>query len=110
MPTILLPLCFFIAAQRKTPTGIYFVDSTVLRVCHHKRSHQNRVFKGLAKKCGSTMGWFYGFKLHLIVNDMGELMAFKLSQATTDDRVVFVSLRTSLDMNFYNPNLVFNIS
>ncbi|WP_395168362.1 transposase [Piscirickettsia salmonis] len=39
-------------------------------------------------ECGSTMGWFYGFKLHLTVNDMGELMAFKLSQATTDDRVV----------------------
>ncbi len=87
---------FFIAAQRKTPTGIYFVDSTVLRVCHHKRSHQNRVFKGLAKKCGSTMGWFYGFKLHLIVNDMGELMAFKLSQATTDDRVVLPEMAQSL--------------
>ncbi|ALA25016.1 IS982 family transposase [Piscirickettsia salmonis] len=96
MPTILLPLCFFIAAQRKTPTGIYFVDSTVLRVCHHKRSHQNRVFKGLAKKCGSMMGWFYGFKLHLIVNDMGELMAFKLSQATTDDRVVLPEIAQGL--------------
>ncbi len=56
-------------ALQMTEGGIYFVDSTVLRVCHHKRSHQNRVFKGLAKKCGSTMGG---------------LMAFKLSQATTD--------------------------
>ena len=96
IPTILLPLCFFIAAQRKTPTGIYFVDSTILRVCHHKRSSQNRVFKGLAKKCRSTMGWFYGFKLHLIVNDMGELMAFKLSQATADDRVVLPEMAQGL--------------
>ncbi|ALB22941.1 hypothetical protein Psal006b_01447 [Piscirickettsia salmonis] len=42
------------------------------------------------------MGWFYGFKLHLIVNDMGELMAFKLSQATTDDRVVLPEMAQSL--------------
>ncbi len=69
MPSILLPLCFFIAAQGKTATGIYFVDSTILRVCHEKRASQNRAFKGLAKKSKSTMGWYYGFKLHIIVND-----------------------------------------
>ncbi|QGO66440.1 hypothetical protein Psal073_01392 [Piscirickettsia salmonis] len=75
MPSILLPLCFFIAAQGKTATGIYFVDSTILRVCHEKRASQNRAFKGLAKKSKSTMGWYYGFKLHIIVNDMGVSVA-----------------------------------
>ncbi|APS83060.1 hypothetical protein AVM71_07375 [Piscirickettsia salmonis] len=56
----------------------------------------DRVFKGLAKKSKSTMGWYYGFKLHIIVNDMGELMAFKMSKATTDDRVVLPKMAENL--------------
>ena len=96
MPSILLPLCFFIASQRKTATGIYFIDSTVIKACHHKRSAQNRVFKGLAKKSRSTMGWFYGFKLHIVVNDLGDLIAFKLSKATTDDRSVVAEMTAGL--------------
>lgn len=85
--SVLLPLCFFIQCQQKTATGIYFIDATPLKVCHVKRANSNRVFKQLAKKSKSTMGWFYGFKLHIVINDKGELMAFKISQATTDDRV-----------------------
>src|SRR5690606_28955111 len=46
-------------------TGISFIDSTVLRVCHNKRIKRNKVFKDLAKVGKSTMGWFFGFKLHL---------------------------------------------
>jgi hypothetical protein len=87
MPSILMPLCFFIHAQSKTKTGIYFVDATTIDVCHVKRASSNRVFKGIAKKGKSSMGWFFGFKLHLVINDQGEIMAFKLTQATTDDRM-----------------------
>jgi len=32
------------------------------------------------------MGWFYGFKLHIIVNDKGELLDFIITQANVDDR------------------------
>lgn len=32
------------------------------------------------------MGWFFGFKLHLIVNDCGEILAFRLSKGNVDDR------------------------
>ena len=46
----------------------------------------NPTFKGLAKKSKSTMGWFFWFKLHIIINDKGELMAFKVTHSTTDDR------------------------
>lgn len=87
MPSILMPLCFFMHAQSKTQTGIYFVDATTIDVCHVKRASSNRVFKGIAKKGKSSMGWFFGFKLHLVINDLGEIMAFKLTQATTDDRI-----------------------
>ncbi len=87
MPSILMPLCFFMHIQSKTQTGIYFVDATTIDVCHIKRASSNRVFKGIAKKGKSSMGWFFGFKLHLVINDLGEIMAFKLTPATTDDRI-----------------------
>ena len=67
-------------------TGISFIDSTTLNVCHIKREKQNKVFKGFATKSKSTMGWFFGFKLHLIINDKGELLNFYLSKANVDDR------------------------
>lgn len=87
MPSILLPLCFFIHVQNKNETGIYFIDSTTIDVCHVKRASSNRVFKNIAKKSKSSMGWFFGFKLHIVINDQGEIMAFKITSSTTDDRI-----------------------
>lgn len=84
--SVLVPLYYFLQTLKGQETGIYFVDSTTLEVCNIKREKQNKVFKGLAEKSKSTMGWFFGFKLHLVINDKGEIMAFKLTKATTDDR------------------------
>lgn len=67
-------------------TGISFVDSTPIRVCKNKRIKRNKVFKGIAEVGKSTMGYFYGFKLHLIVNDKGEILNFVITQANVDDR------------------------
>lgn len=96
MPSILMPLCFFMHTQSKTQTGIYFIDATTIDVCHIKRASSNRVFKGIAKKGKSSMGWFFGFKLHLVINDLGEIMAFKLTPATTDDRIPVDKMTQSL--------------
>lgn len=71
MQSLMIPLIFFVHACSKTKTGIYFIDSTTVSVCHVERAKRNKVFKGLAKKSKSTMGWYYGFKLHLIINDIG---------------------------------------
>lgn len=87
MSSILLPMCFFMHAQQKTLTGIYFIDSTVIKACHVKRASSNNVFRGIAKQSKSTMGWFFGFKLHLLINDKGEIIAFKVTQGNIDDRV-----------------------
>lgn len=67
-------------------TGISFIDSTPVRVCKNKRIYRNKVFKGIANTGKSTMGWFYGFKLHIIINDKGEILTFTITQASEDDR------------------------
>jgi len=67
-------------------TGISFVDSTPVRVCKPKRINSNKVFKGIATTGKSTMGWFHGFKLHIVINDKGEILNFTITQANVDDR------------------------
>lgn len=67
-------------------TGISFVDSTPLRVCKNQRIHIHKTFKGLATRGKCSMGWFFGFKLHLICNEKGELLNFMITPGDTDDR------------------------
>lgn len=67
-------------------TGISFIDSTPIRVCKNKRVIRNKVFKNLAETGKSTMGWFHGFKLHIVINDKGEILSFCITQANVDDR------------------------
>ena len=67
-------------------SGITFVDSTMIPVCHNLRRHINKVFAGLAKSGKGTMGWCHGFKLHFICNDSGEIITFCLTAANVDDR------------------------
>ena len=82
-----LPLVMFLKTCRMgSCTGISFIDSTALKVCHIKREHQNRVFNGTATKGKSTLGWFFGFKLHIIINDKGEIISFVITQGNIDDR------------------------
>jgi hypothetical protein len=67
-------------------TGITYVDSTPIRVCKNKRIKRNKVFQNIATVGKSTMGFFFGFKQHLIVNEKGDLLNFQITQANTDDR------------------------
>ena len=68
-------------------SGISFIDSTALRVCENRRISKHRVL--VSKEAGrskTSMGWFYGFKLHLLINDRGELLSVRLTPGNTDDR------------------------
>ncbi|WZX37683.1 transposase [Petrimonas sulfuriphila] len=62
------------------------MDSTPIKVYHNKRIHSNKVFKGLAQRGKSTMGWFFGFKLHLVCNEKGELLNSSLTKGNVNDR------------------------
>jgi len=87
MQSMGLPLYVFLRISMGQCTGISFVDSTPLAVCHNRRIGRHRVFDGFAQRGKTTMGWFYGFKLHLIINHVGELIAFALTPGNVDDRV-----------------------
>ena len=87
MKFALVPLILYtIKARFGKCSGISFVDSTPLKVCNNHRIHSHRVFSEYAKMGKSSMGWFYGFKLHLIINDEGEILSFCLTSGNVDDR------------------------
>lgn len=79
------PLFAYLYYCRGKTTGISFIDSTVIKVCHIKRCYSNKVFRNIAKKGKSTTGWFFGFKLHLIVNEFGEILSFQITPGNVSD-------------------------
>ena len=96
IPSASPALCRYLRCRFGATTGVAFIDSTPLPVCHNKRIGRNRVFAGMAQRGKSSMGWFYGFKLHLIVNDRGELLAVRLTPGNTDDRKPAPQMTTHL--------------
>ena len=83
---VLTLLTLYLSAHLGTCSGISFVDSTRLRVCDNKRISSHRVFSAAAERSKTSMGWFYGFKLHLLINDKGEILDVELTPGNTDDR------------------------
>jgi Transposase DDE domain len=96
MPSVLLALCAYLKHCFGRCTGISFVDSTPLRVCNNRRIRQHHVFKDVAQRGKTSMGWFYGFKLHVVCNDLGELLACSLTAGNVDDRVPVPDLAKAL--------------
>ncbi len=96
IPRALMPLLLFLKHTRMGKiSGVSFIDSTALKVCNNKRIFHHKVFDGLAQRGKTTMGWFFGFKLHLIINDQGELLSFYLTRGNISDRNKNLILRLS---------------
>lgn len=104
MPRVNLYLFAFINLCRLgAKTGIYYLDSAKIAVCHNLRIHSNKVFKGIAKRGKTSTGWFYGMKLHLIINHVGEVLAFWLTPGNVSDNdtnVVLTMCKTLLGKLF----------
>lgn len=84
-PSLILPLAILIHQLKGEQTGIYFIDSTKLQICHNKRTSSNKVFGKKAKIGKSSYGWFMGYKLHLIINNKGAIMAIKITKGNKSD-------------------------
>lgn len=101
MPSLFLPLCILLHSIKGKQTGIYFMDSTKLKVCDNKRISRNKVFENLAQRGKSSMGWFFGFKLHIVVNHKSEIVAVKITAGNVDDRSVVSELVKNLKGTIY---------
>lgn len=82
----LVPLAAFSGFISGPCTGISFIDASALAVCKNKRIFSHKVFDGFAKRGKTTMGWFFGFKIHLVINEHAQILAFKITAGNVDDR------------------------
>jgi hypothetical protein len=93
----LYPLTLFAQLKSGKKTGIYYIDGSCLPVCHLKRSKRNKVFKDIAQYGRTSVGWFFGLKIHLVINNMGEMIAFKITRGNVHDGAAAKSLLLSLE-------------
>lgn len=77
---------------RKQNAGINYIDSTRIPVCNNKRTNSHKVFESIAEIGKSTMGWFLGFKLHMIIDTHGNILTVNLTKGNVDDRVPVMKL------------------
>jgi hypothetical protein len=91
-----MPLLMYIEINKGTETGIYYIDSTPLPVCKNQRINNHKTFKGIAERGKTSMGWFYGFKLHLIINDKQEIMGIKITKGNVFDNQIIDELSKDL--------------
>ena len=99
IPSLTIPLAMILILLFGQKTAIYIIDSTTIKACQNKR-RMNMLFKGKAKNSKSSMGWFYGFKLHIIINDKGELISVKFTPGNVDDRAPVLDLTEGLRGSF----------
>lgn len=84
--SVIVPMCVYLKHCFGKCTGIAFIDSTCLHVCHNRRINQHKVFEGIAARGKTSVDWFFGFKLHLVVNDRGEILNITITPGNVDDR------------------------
>lgn len=86
MADSVVPMAAYLNSRFGTCSGISFIDSLPIAVCHNRRIHSHKVFDGVARRGKSSVDWFYGFKLHLVVSDCGELLGVFITTGNVDDR------------------------
>lgn len=90
-------LSVFTLSRKGKSNGVYVIDSSSLAVCHNKRIGRHKTFKGLAAMGKTSVGWFFGLKIHIVINSEGELMAFKFTPGNRHDAAEATSLLSGLE-------------
>ena len=101
MPRLFVPLMVLLHSLSGEETGIYFGDSSKLAVCHNRRINRHQVFDGLAARGKTSMGWFFGLKLHVVINHKGEIMAVKITSGNIADSTVLDEITRHLRGKIY---------
>ena len=101
MPRCAVVLAALFETLKGACTGLSIADATPLAVCHNLRIERHRVFKGIAQRGKSSTGWFYGFKLHAVINHQGELLAIKVTSGNVDDRKGLLAIASGLFGKLY---------
>jgi hypothetical protein len=101
MSRVIVPMCAYFTSLKGKLPGIEFIDSTSIKVCHIIRIPRHKTFDGIAQRDKGTMGWFYGFELHLIVNHNGEIVAAKVTTGNVHDTQPVAELAEGLTDKFY---------
>lgn len=92
IPATLIPLSVYLHHCFGQCTGLAVMDATKIQLCHNRRIKSHKVFQGIAARGKTSVGWFFGFKLHLVCNDQGELLNIAITPGNTDDRKPVVNL------------------
>lgn len=101
MPRLFVPLMVLLHSLSGEETGVDFADASKLAVCHNRRIGRHRVFDGLAARGKTSMGWFFGLKLHLVINHKGQIMALKITPGNTADSTVLDEMTRHLAGKLY---------
>src|SRR4029079_13750544 len=101
MPRLFAPLMVLLHSLSGEETGIYFGDSSKLAVCHNRRINRHQVVDGLAARCKTSLGWFFGLKLPVVINHKGEIMAVKITSGNIADSTVLDEITRHLRGKIY---------
>ena len=101
MPRLFVPLMVLLHSLSGEQIGVYFADATKLAVCHNRRIDRHKVFNGLAARGKTSMGWFYGLKLHFVINHKGQIMALRITPGNTADSTVLDEITQHLKGKLY---------
>lgn len=71
--------------QNEAYEGLSIADSFPLEVCHNRRIHNHKTMKNLAKRGHTSLGFFFGLKLHLVINVYGEICSFAITPGNVSD-------------------------
>ena len=111
LPSVLVPWAAYLWTRLRETQGLAFIDSLPLPVCHNRRINSHKVFAGIAQRGQSSVDWFYGFKLHCVINANGEWLALRLTPGNVDDRTPVPFLADGLwgklfgDRGYISPSL-----
>jgi hypothetical protein len=93
-----LPMALFLKLNMGSCTGVSFIDSFAVKVCHNRRIYSHKVFKGTAQRGKTSVDWFYGFKVHFVINHVGEIVDFYITPGNVADNNTEVLNRITQDI------------